>query len=92
VGRAPRTSCDRIRRSAPPPPEFNGLVPDESGRVQRGALYERVGSFDPGRIRARLESLIDAETDTASLLSMVRPWRLRKRLETATWDLAERSS
>jgi hypothetical protein len=81
-----------IRRLGSAASDFSGLAPDESGAFNAEALYERVGPLEPGRIRSRLESLIDAETDTASLfLDATTLDRLRKRLETATWDLAERS-
>lgn len=81
-----------IRRLGPAAADFSGLTPDESGAFGPESLYERVGSLDPGRIRALLESLIDAETETAGLfLDPGTLERLRKRLETATWDLAERS-
>ena len=81
-----------IRRLGSSASEFQGMVPDESGAFSPESLYERVGSRDPAGIRARLEALIDAETDTASLfLDPKTLERLRKRLEAATWDLAERS-
>ena len=81
-----------VRRLGPAAPDFEGLVPDETGAFGAEALYERVGSFDPARIRARLESLIDTETESISLFMDPKTLeRLRKRLETATWDLAERS-
>lgn len=81
-----------IRRLGTAASDFSGLAPDETGAFSPESLYERVGSFDPARIRGRLESLIDMESETASVfLDPKTLERLRKRLETATWDLAGKS-
>jgi hypothetical protein len=81
-----------IRRLGADGPDFSGLTPDETGAFSAEMLYERVGAQSPARIRVRLESLIEAEAETASLfLDPKTLERLHKRLETATWDLAEHS-
>src|SRR5207249_2322302 len=74
-----------IRRLGPAGPDFHGMLPDETGAFSAEGLYERVGSYDPARIRARLESLIDAESETVGqFLDPKTLERLSKRLETAT--------